>query len=239
MQRLRLNVINDRILTSVYSDVRAAVLHEFLRHNARIYVLAGAIRDALAYAYEGTGEGSPRDVDIAISNVSREFFDSVLNACGVRNRHGGYVLTGHVLPTWDIWRLEDSVGLRKTNTACTIENVLRTFNLSCNAIALDIRTGVLTDAGAIDSVRDRHVAFVRNAIVHSEPTFAAKALLYQIRFSCTIDFQLQSFVSEHLNRSALLHEALKAFPGLAVLANNDARQSKRQQSILHLPNQGN
>jgi hypothetical protein len=235
MRRLRLSVINDRILTSVYSDVRAAVLHEFLKHDARIYVLAGAIRDALTCEYEGTGEGTPRDVDIAISSVSRELFDSVFTAHAVRNRHGGYVLTGQILPTWDVWRLEDSVGLRKTNTDCTVENVLRTFNLSCNAIALNIRTGVLTDAGAIDSVRDKHVAFVRNAIVHSEPTFAAKALLSQLRFSCTIDSELQSFVSKHLNRSALLHESLKAFPGLPVLTSNDAKQSKKQQSVLHLP----
>src|SRR5260221_14729781 len=100
MRRLRLRVINDRILTSVFSDVRAAVLHEFLRHNAQVYVLAGAIRDALACEYEGTREGTPRDVDIAISNVSREFFDYIFAAYGVRNRHGGYVLASHMLPTW-------------------------------------------------------------------------------------------------------------------------------------------
>jgi hypothetical protein len=232
MRRHSLSAINDRILTTLYSDVRAMVLHEFLKHNAQIHVLAGAIRDALACEYEGIGEGTPRDVDIAISNVSRELFDSMFTAYGVRNRHGGYILTSNMLPTWDVWRLEDSIGLRKTNTACNVENVLRTFNLSCNAIALDIRTGVLTDAGALDSVRNRHVAFVRNAIVHSESTFAAKALLYQLRFSVTIESELQSFVSKQLNGPALLHESLKAFPGLAVLPTHGAQQSKKHQSAL-------
>jgi hypothetical protein len=222
MRRLRLKIINDRILASVYSDPRAAVLHEFLRHDARIYVLAGAIRDALAREYAGTSDGTPRDFDIAISNVSRELFDSIVTTYGVRNRHDGYLLTSHLLPRWDVWRLEDSVGLRKTNTVCTIENVLRTFNLSCNAIALDVRTGVFTDAGAIDSVGDQRVAFVPNAIVHSERTFAAKALLSQLRFSYAIDSELQHFVRKHLDRSALLHESLKIFPGLAVLADQDA-----------------
>jgi hypothetical protein len=65
---------------------------------------------------------------------------------------GGYVFVSDALPTWDLWRLEDSIGLRKTNTPCSIDNVLRTFNLSCNAIALDIRTAIFVDAGAINAI---------------------------------------------------------------------------------------
>jgi hypothetical protein len=217
MRRLLLNSISDRILIALYSDPRIAILQEFLRHDAQIYVLAGAIRDALDSEYQGTGQLCPRDVDIAVSNVSREFFTSLAAAHGVRNRHGGYVLAGHALPSWDLWRLDDSIGLRKTNTPCSVENVLRTFNLSCNAIALDIRTAIFVDAGAINAVHKKHLSFVKNAITHSQSTFAAKALLSQLRFSYTLDSELRNFVAEHLDYTALLHESVKAFPGLAVL----------------------
>jgi hypothetical protein len=228
MRKLLLNPRTDRILTSLYSDARSTILQEFLKHKARIHVVAGAIRDALACEHQGTGDPTPRDFDIAISNVSRELFDSIFATCGVRNRHGGYVLTGHLPPSWDVWRLEDSVGFRRTNTARTLENMLRTFNLSFNAVALDIQTGVLTDAGAINSIRDNHVTFVHNAILHSEPTFAAKALLSQLRFSCTIDSTLERFISRHLNHEALLHESLKVFPDLILLAGRDVPQSKKR-----------
>jgi hypothetical protein len=222
MRRLFLNSISDRILIALHSDPRVAVLQEFLKHDAQIYVLAGAIRDALASEYHGADQLGPRDIDIAVSNVSREFFTSLAAAHGARNRHGGYVLAGHTRPTWDLWRLEDSIGLRKTNTPCSLENVLRTFNLSCNAIALDIRTAMFVDAGAIDAVRKNRLSFVRNAIAHSKSTFAAKALLSQLRFAYTMDFALHNFVAEHLDYTALLHESLETFPGLAVLGVQDS-----------------
>jgi hypothetical protein len=231
MQKLFLNAISDRILKSVHSDARALVLHELQIHNAQVYVLAGAIRDALNLEYNGIGTETPRDIDIAVSGVSREFFDSVLKTYGVRNRHGGYVLTGHMVPSWDVWRLEDSVGLRKTNTPPSVENMLRTFNLSCNAIALDIRTGTLIDAGAIDSIRKRHLGFVRNAIVHSKATFAAKGLLSQMRFSYTVELGLHNFIANYLDYGTLLHESLKTFPGIVVLPDKDLLKLQSQSAI--------
>ena len=86
--------------------------------------------------YEGRGDGTPRDFDIGVAGIRKEDFDSILAGLGRRNRHGGFVLRERGLPTWDIWRLEDSVGLQKTKSLFSIENVLRSFNLDCNAIAL-------------------------------------------------------------------------------------------------------
>jgi hypothetical protein len=231
MRRLFLSAISDRILKSVQSDARAPVLHELQIHNAHVYVLAGAVRDALNLEYNGIGTETPRDIDIAVSGVSREFFDSVLKTYGMRNRHGGYVLTGHTVPSWDVWRLEDSVGLRKTNTPPSVENMLRTFNLSCNAIALDIRTGTLIDAGAIDSIRKGHLNFVQNAIVHSRATFAAKALLSQVRFSYTVEPGLHNFIAKYLDHGTLLHESLKTFPNIVILADKDLPKSQSQPTI--------
>lgn len=217
MEKPLLRAVTDRIRTSIHADPRASILDDFLMRNAQAYVVAGAIRDALSSEWNGVGTGSPRDVDIAVSGVSREFFDSVLGCKGVRNRHGGYVLISQTQAAWEIWRLEDSIGLRKTNTAPSVENLLRTFNLACNALALDLRTGILTDAGAIDSIRRKQLTFVRNRIVHSQHTFAAKALLSGIRFSYSVETELQNFIATYLDHRALLHESLKTFPDLSVL----------------------
>jgi hypothetical protein len=226
MRRFRLGLVSDRILSWICDDPRAVLLRELQTHDGQIYVLAGAVRDALALEFEGTGTGTPRDIDVAISGVSRDFFDSVVQAHATKNRHGGYVLAGQGAPSWDVWRLEESIGLRKTGTACSVESVLRTFNLDCNAVALELRTGTLIDAGASEAIRKRQVGFVPDAIVHSEATFAAKALLSQLRFSYTVDIGLQKFVAKYLTGDALLHESLKAFPGLVVLPRTALRSSQ-------------
>lgn len=219
MQHIHPNPIRDSILTSLYAGDRAEIFEEFLREGADIYILAGALRDAIASHYEGQSDGIPRDFDIAISNVKREFFDSILSAYGSRNRHNGYVLTEKHLPNWDLWRLEETIGLRKTNSKCSIENVLRSFNISSNAIALDLKSGLLIDAGAINSVRRRHVSFVQNPIVHSTDTFAAKSLLLELRLGYTLDQEVRSFAAKHLLHSTLLYETRKVFPSFTLVEN--------------------
>jgi len=66
---------------------------------------------------------------LLVADISRGDFDTVLRAFGRRNRHGGYALRADGGLDWDVWRLEETIGLRKTGTPCSIENVLRTFNL--------------------------------------------------------------------------------------------------------------
>lgn len=216
MKQLRLNPVRDLVLASINSDPRIQVLQEFFRRDAHIYVLAGALRDAITFDL-GQHNGSPRDFDIAVANVKREVFDDVLQSFGKQNRHGGYVLESEGASNWDLWRLEESIGLRKTGTECSIENVLRTFNLDCNAIAMDLSTGLFLDAGAIDAVRHKRVGFAEGAIHHSHETFASKAILLDLRLRYQPAGDLKSFVMRHLDSASLLHEAKKVFPHLAVL----------------------
>ena len=217
MERLRLNAVQHHIFDSLYHGSRWALLEEFLKRNAKIYVLAGALRDAIAALYEGRGDGLPRDFDIGIAGIQKEDFKDVLAAFGVRNRHGGFVLREQKMPTWDVWRLEDSIGLRKTGSVFTIENVLRSFNLDSNAIALEVKTGVFTDAGAIKSIRRMEAGFVESAIRHSPTTFAAKALLIQLRFGYSVSVPMERFIKRHLEKDTLLYESRKIFPALSVV----------------------
>lgn len=204
-------------MAHLHEGARSRVLDLLLKYNAKVYVLAGAVRDSIATNGALSSVGGPRDFDLAVSNVNRSFFDEVLSTYGTRNRHGGYVLKDGRLPPWDVWRLEDTIGLRKTGTECSVENVLRSFNLNCNAIAFDLAGGVFLDAGAMQAVRGNTLGFVRHAIRHSRATFAAKALLSQLRFGCRVDAPVQRFIARHLDQKTLIYEASKVFPGVAIL----------------------
>jgi len=216
MKQLCINSVRNEVLASLYADQRADALHQLLRSGAEIYIVAGALRDAIAVDL-GLCQGEPRDFDITVSNVQRAELDEVLGSFGELNRHGGYVLHSTGAPSWDIWRLEESIGLKKTGTPCSLHAVLRTFNLDCNAIAMDLRTGLFFDCGAVSAVRHHRVGFVEDVIHHSHETFAAKALLLNLRLNYTLAPDLESFVAQYLEPASLLHEARKAFPQMAVL----------------------
>jgi hypothetical protein len=217
MKQLRLNPVRDAVFSAIHADLRAEALQEFLKNGADIFIMAGALRDAIAAYYGGEGAGDPRDFDVAVANISREIFDEVLSPLGRRNRHGGYVLSILGTPNWDVWRLEETIGLKKTGASCSLENVLRSFNLNCNAVALNIRTGLFLDAGAIDAIRHQRLGFAEDAIRHSTDTFAAKALLLHLRSGYHLTEDMERFIAANLHSSSLLYETAKVFPDAAAL----------------------
>jgi hypothetical protein len=225
MKQVHLNPVRDAVFSAINMDVRAEALHEFFKRGAHIFILAGALRDAIAAHYEGEGTGDPRDLDIAVANVSRELFDEVLIGLGRRNRHGGYVLTRPGSPEWDVWRLEETIGLKKTGSPRSLENMLRSFNLNCNAIALDIRTGLFLDAGAIEAIRHKRLGFAEDAIRHSIDTFAAKALLLHLRLNYQFTDEMQHFVASNLQPGSLLYETSKVFPDATILHSRASSES--------------
>ena len=235
MQRLLLTTVRHHIVDSICRGSRSSLLEELLKRDAKIYVLAGAVRDAIASLCEGRDHGAPRDFDIGVAGIKKEDFNYLLAAFGLMNRHGGFVLREKGLPAWDVWRLEDSIGLRKTGISFSLENVLRSFNLDCNAIALDLKTGMFTDAGAIESIRRMRVGFAESAISHSRTTFAAKALLVQLRFGYSVSLPMERFIKSYLEKDTLLYEAFKAFPTLTALAlKGKIKSPQKQAHILSL-----
>ena len=216
MKVLNLKSVQNAILSAMYDDPRVQSLQEFVRVGAQVYIMAGAVRDAIA-ADVGLQDGAPRDFDIAVAGVKREFFDEILRQLGTKNRHGGYVLRTIGAASWDIWRLEESIGLKKTGTPCSLAAVLRTFNLDCNAIAMDFRSGLFFDSCAIDAILRRRLGFVEHVIHHSADTFAAKAVLLSLRLNYTLDPEMARFVQKHLQNSSLLYEGAKVFPNMASL----------------------
>lgn len=215
MKQVRLNPARDAVFAAINTDVRAEALYEFSKHGANIFIVAGALRDAIAAQYGDEGPGGPRDFDIAVANISRELFDEILRDVGRRNRHAGYVLSRPGSPDWDVWRLEETIGLKKTGSLRSLENMLRSFNLNCNAIALDVRTGLFLDGGAIEAIRHKCLGFAENAIRHSADTFAAKAVLLHLRLNYQLTGEMRHFVATNLHTGSLLYETAKVFPGAA------------------------
>ena len=95
--------------------------------------------------------------------------------------------------------------------------MLRTFNLDCNAIALDLRIGLFLDGGAIRAVQQKQIDFVHRAVRHTEETFAAKALLLDLRVKYVLSGELIQFINTHLQVPSLSYEAGKIFPRFVVL----------------------
>lgn len=217
MKQVRLNPARDAVFAAITNDARAEALDEFFKHGASIFVVAGAVRDAIAAQYEGDGPGDPRDLDIAVANISRGLFDEVLMGLGRRNRHGGYVLSRPGSSDWDVWRLEETIGLKKTGSPRSLENMLRSFNLNCNAIALDLRTGLFLDGGAIEAIRRKRLGFAEDVIRHSSDTFAAKAVLLELRLKYDLTDAMRHLIAAHLQPGSLVYETAKVFPGAAVL----------------------
>ncbi|MGC2476654.1 MAG: hypothetical protein WA485_20135 [Candidatus Sulfotelmatobacter sp.] len=222
MQTILIKPVRDQVLEWLYKSRRSALLEEFLRQGANVYILGGAIRDLVTPHVSNEKSRVPRDFDIGITGVSTQAFNDVLSSVGSKNRHGGFLVREHGMPTWDLWQLERSIGLRRTGMVYSIENVLRSFNLDCNAVALDLRKGWLIDAGAIQAIRRKQVDFVPNVIRHSADTFAAKALLMQLRFNYSISSGLQHLILRNLSFRTLQHESYKVFPEISIL-NHPAR----------------
>lgn len=186
-------------------------LEYFFARDTRPLLLAGAVRDALLSIELGRPTRSPRDLDIGVHCASQRRFHRMLRQLGgIPNRHGGYklVLNGQAL---DIWRLQDTVGIRFHRAPYSLTNVLRSFVIDLNAAAFDPDTGVFYEGGTLRAVRTRQIHFAEGALLHSAPTFAAKALLAAIRFGIPLSSELHRFTCQFIDSHTLSHEWAKVF----------------------------
>src|SRR5687768_16931751 len=92
----------------------ADIASRLFANGGRGYVMAGAVRDALASCEFGLDVRAPRDLDIGIEDVSIETFESVCFDLGaVKNRFGGFRLELPDSFQLDVWRLENTISLRR------------------------------------------------------------------------------------------------------------------------------
>lgn len=213
MQKLAISSVRDVIQRKLWSSEIAELLEYLFLRGAKIGVFAGAVRDTVFGQEHGLGNIEPRDWDIGISNISREEFDGILEEVGgKRNRYGGFKMAFRDSLPCEIWRQEDTVGLIKTRSPFSLENILRSFVLSCNAIALDLDTGHIHDHGALRSICLCEIAILEDAIMHDRALFSAKALSLTFRRPFRLTAATTMLIDKHLDTHNLVHEFNKAYP---------------------------
>lgn len=232
-ERVRIPEARDIILAELAaSRALTETLNILIHSGGHPMLFAGAVRDALEVIETGRQYSAPRDFDIGVVGLGREVFDEVLRDRGASiNRFGGYRLLTGDSPPLDVWRLEETLGVRLNQAPLTVGNVLRSFVISLNAVAFDPISAIFYDCGALASMRSRRLDFVRGCLLHSYQTFAAKAALSSIRFSMDLQPELMRFSLTHGEESALLHETQKAFPGLPLPGHDPFSSSSRHDAL--------
>jgi hypothetical protein len=234
MHKLNITSVRDAVQAELLEGAGKELLQYLFAQGATICVFAGAVRDTV-FAHEvGLRNISPRDWDIGISGIPRKEFNGILEEFGgSKNKYGGFRLFSDTLRPWEIWRQEDTVGLLKTGSPFSLENVLRSFVLSCNAIACDLDKGHIYDCGAVHSIFTGKVTLLDDAIMHDWRVFAAKALSLTFRRPLRLSNQSEQFVRMHLNNRNVVHELSKAYSELPLIQPTIAENKHgRNRSIL-------
>ncbi len=131
------------------SAVRAAIHHVFERvrqHGWRAHIVGGTLRDVML----APPSAFPRDIDIVISGASQksldeEFADLLMR----RTRFGGLHLVKPVRLTgglsgsetqvvFDVWRLEDTWGIKDAGLPPTIDSFVKTPFLNIDSAAIEL-----------------------------------------------------------------------------------------------------
>lgn len=191
------------------ADISPVVM-EIEALGGRVYLAAGAVRDAIRSSICPTQPYLPRDFDLAIDRLDQRSFAHVLTRHGAHpNRYGGFRggFSGHQA---DFWRLEQTTGIVQHGVRATLPNMLRTFVLNVNAAAFEFHTGRFHDLGSEEAIFSGILDLLPNALLHDEATFAAKALILATLFNSRLAPGLAEFVLKHHSDPALRHEAAKA-----------------------------
>jgi len=109
------------------------------------YIVGGTLRDAVL----GPAAMLPRDIDVIVAGPSQAVLESTFrDLCVRKTRFGGLHLvksfdrgafarvSDHIL--FDVWRLEDTWGVREQGLLPTIENFVKTPFLNVDSIAIDV-----------------------------------------------------------------------------------------------------
>lgn len=184
-------------------------LEAHLSSSARAYVFAGAVRDALISTLNNC-DLTPKDFDFGIGGLTRAEFDQLgMHVRGVKNRYGGYKIGKVQGSCFELWRLEETIGVVLNKKKPTINNVLRSFILDVNSVGFDFKQRRILDSGCLLALRRRQIGLVTDTLFHNEENFAARAILLALRLSFSISGILQQFIRNFFDSNAFAYEVCK------------------------------
>jgi hypothetical protein len=134
----------DRPTTALRLRIRE-VLDRVLERGWRAYIVGGTLRDVMLAPVSAF----PRDVDLVISGCTEQEVEGAFHdLVNRRTRFGGLHLATHfsyggISPScgqliFDVWRLEDTWGIRHAGLPPTIESFVRTPFLNIDSVAIEL-----------------------------------------------------------------------------------------------------
>ena len=157
-----------------------------------LYIMGGILRNLLLEELRELRLGN-RDIDLVVDGAksSRELHDKVKRYCIRQNEFGGAKCkvssTGVI---FDVWRIEDHVGMSSAPEPHTVEQLLRHNLLDVDAILLDLQTGDLYDYGCLAAIKEGHISLLGNDGISKD--FAAAQAAHIILIALKTGFELSS-----------------------------------------------
>lgn len=148
----------------------------------QFYVCGGIVRDAIAQR-----KSPPNDVDIIVTGADKSRLFNVLNRYGfirqsLRNIFFKWQIGNIAI---DIWRADDSI---LNNGLPTIENALEAFDLTCNAIAMNLKSWEIIDpVKGIEAVKNRMVDIIQ---ISRPENIIWRILFRAIKYASKLGFTL-------------------------------------------------
>ena len=134
----------DEAVTAARLSIRE-VLDRVVERKWRAYIVGGTLRDVML----APASAFPRDIDLVVSGCSDDALESVFrDLVSRRTRFGGLHLLTHfnygaISPSrgqlvFDVWRLENTWGIRDAGLPPTIESFVRTPFLNIDTAAIEL-----------------------------------------------------------------------------------------------------
>ena len=180
------------------SERLARLLRILEDHGSRYCVFGGWLRDTIASRSRGTI--APRDLDLVAADIEPESLIAALPADIQPTIFGGVQSSAGPVQ-FDIWPLHETFLIRALSLPVSFECLLETADFDINAglyfPAQAEQPSVIIDAGMLDAIRRRRLAFNSHHLPF--PTLqCARLLAYRAKLDLDLDPAVRSFMREIL-----------------------------------------
>lgn len=181
----------------------AEVLARINRHGWNAYIVGGALRDLIL----NPAGHCPRDIDVVVVGSTQSVFENGFrDLCVRRNRFGGLHLITSEQVDFDVWRLEDTWGVRTQGLSPTVYNFVKTPFLNVDSIAIEAfaengQRGVY-EHGFFEALASR----VLDINYESNPfplVCIARSLIIAATFDFALSERLASFICDYRRWGAM------------------------------------
>jgi len=178
-----------------------------------VYIMGGLLRNLLVEELRGLPINNA-DIDLVVNgaNSSSELRESVRDYCIRQNEFGGakcQISRSGVI--FDVWRIEDHVGMSSTAKPHTVEQLLKHNLLDVDAVLLDAQTEYLYDYGCVAAIQRGRVSLLGPEGISKE--FAAAQVAHITLIAFKTGFQLADdalqFIRDVCERTNARSEVLR------------------------------